>query len=301
MALYNANLADGGNSEDDLQEIKDTLGYTAGKNLLENTGTTTTKNGITFTVNNDGSVTVNGTATGLVSFNINDKFSLPNGEYILSGCPEGGDSSTYYLFMLASDGLAPSDKGDGKTFVVNNNHISYVAIFIQSGVTLNNLTFYPMIRKASVTDDTYEPYNGIDVDTRFEIVSSSMPKIFIDTSNVIYTFPAVSTNSPWEYKGTRAILGTTVKYQYEISWVATEDCILCGGVAFPSSYREGTIGVYVNDIMVGGSSGEGGGNSSNGYDCAQSGVSVFVKKGQTVTLAYRENATHDLKAYGLMS
>lgn len=155
--------------QNELLSVKDTLGYTV-KNLLENIGATTTSNGVTFTVNDDGSVTVNGTATANASLKINYDFDLPNGEYILSGCPKGGTTNTYYLHAYG-EGINCHDIGQGGTFVANDNKIDYVRILILSGQTVNNLTFYPMIRKASDTDDTYEPYRD-NVDTRLNNVAS---------------------------------------------------------------------------------------------------------------------------------
>ena len=153
----------------EIEVVKDTLGYTVGKNLLENTATTTTTKDVTCTVNDDGSVTLNGTATGNVNFSIKENFYLPNGEYILSGCPKGGTMSTYYLALY--DGKKTcNDIGEGGTFVVNDNMLQFVRIVVPSGQTVNNLTFYPMIRKADVTDDTYEPCSGIDVDTRLNSI-----------------------------------------------------------------------------------------------------------------------------------
>ena len=161
----------------EIEVVKNTLGYTASKNLLENTATTITKYGVTFTVNEDGSVTVNGTPSQTTSLTIRENFTLPNGEYILSGCPEGGSTSTYYL-RLNANGTSNTDTGNGKNFTINNNTISYVAIYTPAGQTYDNLTFYPMIRKASVTDDTYEPYGKSDVDTRLNDVDTRLNSIF---------------------------------------------------------------------------------------------------------------------------
>ena len=168
--------------EDKVEVLENTLGYTASKNLLENTGTTTTKSGVTFTVNDDKSITLNGTATANTSINVRVNFYLPNGEYILSGCPKDGTINTYYLHM-SGEGINCYDFGQGGTFVVNDGMISYVRIFINSGATVDNLTFYPMIRKADVTDDTYEPYGKRDVDIRLNSVETN--KADLDLSNVI--------------------------------------------------------------------------------------------------------------------
>ena len=57
-------------------------------NLLENTAKTQTVNGVTFTVNKDGTVTANGTATAVSFIAINTFSYIANQDYMLSGCPK---------------------------------------------------------------------------------------------------------------------------------------------------------------------------------------------------------------------
>jgi hypothetical protein len=162
--------------KDEIELIKDTLGYThnpSSKNLLEITAPSKTSNGITFTVNNDGSVTANGTSTAVAVIDVNTNIYLPNGEYILSGCPKGGSADTYYIAVNGgSAAVNTSDKGDGTSFSINDYTLDRVRVWINRGQTVNNLTFYPMIRKADITDDTYEPYVNASVDVRFEEIKS---------------------------------------------------------------------------------------------------------------------------------
>lgn len=125
-----------------------------GKNLLKNVASSSTSNGITFTVNEDGSVTVNGTATAGAWLNISGSFTLGKGTYILSGCPAGGAySSTYVLSSTVA-----ADYGNPKSFTLEEETSIVVNIGIYSGYTANNLTFHPMIRLATIEDDAYEPY-----------------------------------------------------------------------------------------------------------------------------------------------
>jgi hypothetical protein len=62
---------------------KTTQFTTTGKNLLKNTATTQTVNGATYTVNDDGSIKANGTATGATIVQIGSAF-LKAGTYILT-------------------------------------------------------------------------------------------------------------------------------------------------------------------------------------------------------------------------
>ena len=170
-------MASGGSG--DIEEIKNTLGYTASKNLLENTATTTTSSGITYTVNEDGSVTLNGTTptTSESQIFINRNFYLSKGKYILSGCTGDGATNKYYVQLYKSAGTSVNavDIGQGATFVIaDDNPINYIRILIGQGQVFDNVTFYPMIRKADITDDTYEPYGKSDVDSRLSDLKSAL-------------------------------------------------------------------------------------------------------------------------------
>lgn len=125
------------------------------KNLLQNTASSQTKNGVTFTVNNDGSVTCNGTASNNTFFKIGD-FSLASQSYILTGCPSDGGKDSYMLRCYGNGNIKGEDVGNG--FNINESIDGYIEIRIALGYTCNNLTFYPMIRKANIEDDTYESY-----------------------------------------------------------------------------------------------------------------------------------------------
>lgn len=142
------------------------------KNLLKNTAVSATINGVTFTVNEDGSITANGTATAKASLLVipkTEKYALNKGFYILSDGVSGSAVDTYYMSMGA---YTKSDlkykKSVIRSYIDNGNfewleddaNLYYLAvdIVITVGTTVNNLTFYPMIRLASDTDDTYQPY-----------------------------------------------------------------------------------------------------------------------------------------------
>lgn len=129
----------------------------AGKNLLEVTAESVTTKGVTFTVNSDGSVLVDGTATETVSFHLNRALQLPNGSFILSGCPSGGSSRNGY--SLQGSGGPPYDVGAGSSSFSKITGRG-IRIRIASDVSCNNLLFKPMIRLASDTDSAYEPYQG---------------------------------------------------------------------------------------------------------------------------------------------
>lgn len=118
---------------------------------------TTSVRGITATYNDDGSVSVNGTATADAYFwNIGHKPYLKAGvTYTLSGCPEGGSRNTYGITGL---GWKPLDIGEGSTFSVEEDGEKQLGIFIKLGTTVENLTFYPMLVKGDKALP-YQKYN----------------------------------------------------------------------------------------------------------------------------------------------
>lgn len=131
-----------------------------------------TTNGITFTVNSDGTITANGTATALAIFDaINGElyapFSLDAGDYILTDGLAAADYSNAYtaITLMHSDGTTEYNYADTST---NNNDFTmpspstikyfYLGCCIKAGATVSNLVFKPMIRLASDYDETYRSY-----------------------------------------------------------------------------------------------------------------------------------------------
>ena len=132
-------------------------GVLGAKNFLENTATTELVNGITYTVNSDGTISASGTATADSYKRVGYNILLKAGTYILSGCPSNGGSSLYRLYATGSGGTIANDYGDGAQFTLAADGYVSVFILIMNGKTAN-YTFKPMIRLASDTDTTYQPY-----------------------------------------------------------------------------------------------------------------------------------------------
>lgn len=131
------------------------------KNLLRNTNSpgTTVIRTVQFTVNNDGSVDIAaGTVTGGnadLSINANVSGLEIGASYVLTGCPTGGSSSGY---RLNASGIG-ADTGNGLEFVYVGNPIN-VYIRISNGYTLaDQITFRPMICRAEITDNSFQPYS----------------------------------------------------------------------------------------------------------------------------------------------
>lgn len=159
-------------------------GVLGAKNLLKNNATSQTISGVTFTVNADGSVTANGTATAnITSYFIDRVFSLKAGKYLISGTPNSIFGISGNGVRISNDDFSINVYGDedGTLFTLNNDTSGLkVEIRIASGTTVSNLTFYPMIRLASDPDDTYQPYAMTNKELTEEV--NALPrKVFVTT------------------------------------------------------------------------------------------------------------------------
>lgn len=117
-------------------------------------------NGITYTVNDDLTIDVNGSAAENAPsyFIINNTSSLTaSTDYILNGCPPDGGVQSYSI-RLYDSGAYTSDTGSGLSFTYGTQNLVRINIF--GGTTVTNKLFKPMIRLATVTDDTYEKFVG---------------------------------------------------------------------------------------------------------------------------------------------
>ena len=174
-----------------------------GKNLLKNTAKSQTINGVTFTVNEDGSVTVDGTATS-ITFLLLNWFTLEVGDYVVSGCPTGGNKTTYSI-KIDYAGTSTFDTGTGKTFTNDGGSLK-VTIRIEGGATVSNLVFKPMIRLASIEDDTYEPYTEQTLTLNRVLRGIPLGQTIPD---VIKSSPAHMDGVYWDEKTQKYYIGDT--------------------------------------------------------------------------------------------
>lgn len=128
-------------------------------------------NGIDFTFNSDGTVDASGTATETASVYYYDPVGLPpfGGDRILrlTGCPSGGGSGTTYKVMAyragAVDGSTGTaeDYGDGISLRWLNDGSgvkAFISISVYTGAGTIDVTFKPMLRLSTDTDNTFAPY-----------------------------------------------------------------------------------------------------------------------------------------------
>lgn len=146
-----------------INPVQDLHGYSkpwsggGGKNKLEPCITSGTLNGITYTVNDDGTIKLSDTAT-----NESKKwgfFDLKAGSYIYtSGVTESLD--TYDTFLSIGDTTIARGISGYNSFTLAQDSTIGLTIRVRNGIT-PNVTIKPMIRLASVSDATFEPYENI--------------------------------------------------------------------------------------------------------------------------------------------
>ncbi len=114
-------------------------------NLIPFNYTSRTKNGVTITVNNDGSLTYNGTATASVSYELfNGKMSLVEGKkYYFSDC---------YAQLNGQSGNIMTNGYTAKS----GDYISLIWIWNASGTVFDNVVKKPMISNNQITSSNYE-------------------------------------------------------------------------------------------------------------------------------------------------
>ena len=126
-------------------------GILGAKNIIKINVATQTLEGITYTVNSDGSITANGTASVNGSYLEVYSATLPAGTYIKSGCPSGGSPNTYHF----SGSNTGDDTGSGASFTLNADTSCQFVIAIEATQTVSNITFKPMLRLGTDLDDTF--------------------------------------------------------------------------------------------------------------------------------------------------
>lgn len=115
--------------------------------------TTITRNGVTFTDNRDGTITINGTSTGFATFvfSKNYNFIAGNTYYV---------STPYSIIAYKENGTIYYIQGN-KSFTWSSNcEVVQIYMQINKGITLNNLKIYPMINLGDTATD-YVPYGHL--------------------------------------------------------------------------------------------------------------------------------------------
>lgn len=108
-------------------------------------GMSKTVNGITFVVNSNGTVTVNGIASSDATFELNNFIFEHFRKYKITGCPSGGGYTKYNILVTSGD-VDFIDNGDGVITTYASETDTFTAsIVIKSGTTVSDIVFKPMV------------------------------------------------------------------------------------------------------------------------------------------------------------
>lgn len=163
-------------------------------NLLNPTLKTSSQNGITCTNNGDGTYTLNGTASDNAVFILQSNIEIASGKYKLTGCPQGGSTTSFKLDFEYKGNSTGADYGNGSIINKTSNDIfKYLRIVVYTGTILNNAVFKPMLTtNLSATYDDFVPYTGdtgrlnADVALLRNNLNNAINKYFINTNETIY-------------------------------------------------------------------------------------------------------------------
>jgi hypothetical protein len=141
------------------------------KNIANWRADTSTISGVTFTINDDKTVSTSGTATARSQKSLD--FTVPTtlkaGRYVLSGCPSGGEQSGTTLYCLylwdktvSARVASGDDTGSGIEFdwIPDASHRYSISVDVHSGTNASGLIFKPMICTKAAWDVShqFEPY-----------------------------------------------------------------------------------------------------------------------------------------------
>lgn len=179
----------------------------AQRNLLPNNFNQGTYYDVKYTKNNDGSITINGTSTGT-------NYGLWIGNTVL-------DAGTYAVGTVSNASYGLGDifltgvNGDtnwctNKIFTLTSRCTIKAYIYVASGVTIDNLTIYPIILKQNYVPEEYIPYKGYDIISS-NSDESKISKISI-TPNT--TFPVTGLQSYNNLTNVKNTYGATMEVAY---------------------------------------------------------------------------------------
>lgn len=149
-------------------------------NVLQNTAVSQIRNDAIFTVNNDKSVTISGTATNEYIVLSNASGTSSTDDYTVPILKSGENlifttNSNLALRARYTDGTYKGSIASGIVFTVPKD-IGVVYIQLANEDLTEPITVYPMVRNADITNDVYEPY-GYRVPIT---VNSNTTNIYLD-------------------------------------------------------------------------------------------------------------------------
>lgn len=211
-------------------DIDSVISANGAMNILPNEVVTQTiaSGGITVTKNSDGTLTLNGSNnTGSLvgvyphAFTADEWAPYVGKQLKLSGVPSGLDD----VFLAADfDGNTHRDSGAGAIFTATNVP-PQVGLYIRTGVTLNNVTFKPMLTLASQPNSDYAHYvpyaktnRELTGDTSYDdgfITKNTTSPIEANSTTVVKSGKTIIITFAVKFSGTTSgatTVGTLTKY-----------------------------------------------------------------------------------------
>ena len=191
------------------------------KNLLPQTGEASSYHGVDFTVNSDGTVSFSGTITDdSTTYNYAVNEPVPNvwkGNTITFGVFKDIIADVYAgLYVYDSSNTLVAEIGtNGNTLkessgaIPSNAHHYIVQIVFSNNRAISG-TLYPMIRLASIQDDTYVPYSMTNREMTPYVQSISNPNLLDNPWFTVNQREFTTTTSSWVYISDRWMTGNTV-------------------------------------------------------------------------------------------
>lgn len=242
----------------DLSNVDTVISENGAKNLLPNKGTTQTLNGVTFTVNNDGTINANGTATQEFDFYFvtrstgTDKTSVPKGSYKLTGCPSGASNYSLKLTHIVNNvgEIIGYDTGNGLTFsLLTEGDALGCAIHLGNGAVLSNVTFKPMITLASQPNSDYAhyvPYAKTNRELTEDVENAKRYRLVASTNSTSQTWAAKISQL---YSAYQALSDEERATSYIYSSAGTKYSYNDGS-RYTATYADSATEVRVDSIIV---------------------------------------------------
>ena len=129
-----------------------------------------TYRGVSVTVNSDGTLYLQGTATGNFAFYLEyTNYGLVPGDYYLSGCPSGGSSSTYYMRVTTNNSSntvvqRANDYGTGAAFTLTAAEVKQTCIIhLSTGDSFIDQVELKLTLNAGSAAIPYVPYGSLGI------------------------------------------------------------------------------------------------------------------------------------------
>ena len=255
--------------------------------------TTKTDNGITFTDNGNGTLTINGTASADAVFILynagSDYASRFAGKTILANI-SGGNAKTYFVGQADNQNFFYTNDEAQAAFPLSYNSYLGVYIFVENGAVITTpITISFMIRDDRITDPTVTPY----AKTNLQLTNDKAERA--DLATLKLTGSTNSTGSTINKDTYFYLNGSYCKAKTSIANGATftlntnfEEVTVGGVLSALNEKLANTFGSVVNIISY---------NSiSNMYTCPNDGYIVLIADGAANSYTQAKNSNNDIIA-----